>query len=410
MTHRHKQRLAIAVIVILGALGAGVLLLAEPAGQRGLEAGHAVGAPAAKDEHGSGANANAEAKKDHDDDAEVKLTAAQREAAGIAVQAAGPATLRVAARFQGEIRFDDDRTAHVVPRFAGVAESVSVTLGQVVSKGQLLAVVASPQLAEQRSEWLTARQRRELARTTFQREEKLWREGISAEQDYLQATSALQEADIAVQNATQKLAAVGAGGTGQGGLNRFDIRAPFAGTVVEKHLSLGEAVKEDASLFTITDLGKVWAEFAVAPTDLAAVRVGQRVVVSSAGLDRKAEGVVAYVGALLGEQTRTARARVTLANPQGAWRPGLFVSVAVLGDEQTVAVAVRTDALQTIDDQPVLFVVTPDGFKAQRVKLGRNDGTTAEVLDGLAPGDRYAAANTFVLKSELGKAGAEHGH
>ena len=79
-------------------------------------------------------------------------------------------------------------------------------------KGQLLAVIASTSLSEQRSELLTAQRRRDAARTTYEREHKLWQEGISAEQDYLQAQAALHEADIALQNARQKLVAVGAGG------------------------------------------------------------------------------------------------------------------------------------------------------------------------------------------------------
>jgi cobalt-zinc-cadmium efflux system membrane fusion protein len=217
---------------------------------------------------------------------------------------------------------------------AGVAEQVAANLGQSVRKGQVLAHYRQHLLSEQRSELLTAQRRRDAARVTFEREKKLWQDKISAEQDYLQAQTALQEADIAVRNATQKLAAVGAAGSAAG-LNRFEIRAPFDGTVVEKHLTLGEAVKEDASIFTISDLRTVWAEFNVAPKDLATVRVGQRVMVSSTAFESRVEGTVSYVGALLGEQTRTARARVTLTNPEGAWRPGLFVTVSVFARART---------------------------------------------------------------------------
>jgi cobalt-zinc-cadmium efflux system membrane fusion protein len=272
----------------------------------------------------------------------------------------------------------------------------------------VLAVIASTSLSEQRSEWLTAQRRREAAQATYDRESKLWQARISAEQDFLQAQTALQEADIALRNAQQKLAAVGAAGsvTAGSGLNRLEIRAPFDGTVVEKHLALGEAVKEDASIFTVADLGTVWAEFAVAPKDLAAVRVGQKAVVSSSAFDGQAEGVVSYVGALLGEQTRTARARVTLPNPQGAWRPGLFVTVAVLADGQAVPIAISADAVQTIADQTVVFKAVAGGFVATPVRIGRTDSSKVEVLAGLAPGDRVASSNSFVLKADLGKSAA----
>ena len=399
-----------AVIALAGLLGGGAVLMSDRQKIGGEEAEHTEAGHHEKDAHASdGKAAHQEGEKDPHKERQVTLSDAQIKASGITVQAAGPAKLQALARFQGEIRFNDDRTAHVVPRLAGVAEAVQANLGQTVRRGQVLAVIASTVLSEQRSELLTAQKRRELARTTHEREKKLWQEKISAEQDYLQAQAALQEADIAVRNATQKLAAVGATGTSTG-LNRLEIRAPFAGTVVEKHLSLGESVKEDASIFTVSDLGSVWAEFAVAPKDLNAVRVGQRVIVSSTAFDSQVEGTISYVGALLGEQTRTARARVTLVNPRGAWRPGLFVTVAVLGDDQDVPLAVSTDALQTVDEQPMLFMATPGGFVARPVQLGRSDGKTIEVLGGVKPGERYAASNTFVLKSELGKASAEHGH
>lgn len=402
-----QQRIAMALIVLAGLLGGGAVLMTERAKTGGEEAGHDDDHEEAGHEE-AGHKEKGHAEKDAHE-REIKLTDEQLKAAGITLQAAGPATLQVAAPFPGEIRFNEDRTTHVVPRVAGVAEAVNVQLGQVVRKGQVLAVVASTALAEQRSELLTAQQRRDAARMTHDREKKLQDDRISAEQDYQQARSALNEADIAVRNAAQKLAAVGASASSSG-LNRLEIRAPFAGTVVEKHLSLGEAVKEDASIFTVSDLASVWAEFAVAPKDLETVRVGQRVVVSSTAFDSRVEGRIAYVGALLGEQTRTARARVTVTNPKGAWRPGLFVTVSVLGEDQAVPLAVSAEALQTLGDETVVFTAVPGGFIATPVKTGRSDGRTVEVLGGLQAGDKVASSKTFILKSELGKAGAEHGH
>ena len=395
MATTNKQRIAMAVIVLAGLLG-GAAVLMTGQHKSGEEAEHSE-----VDGHKEGEQG------DHADS--VKLTDEQVKAANISVTAAGKAKLQAASQFQGEIRFNDDQTAHVVPRLAGVAERVAASLGQRVQKGQVLAVIASTSLSEQRSEWLTAHKRRDLARSTYERERKLWQEKISAEQDYLEAQSALQEADIAVQNALQKLAAVGAAAS-SGGLNQFEIRAPFAGTVVEKHLSLGEAVKEDASIFTISDLSTVWAEFAVAPKDLGTVRVGQRVIVSSTAFAGSAEGSISYVGSLLGEQTRTAKARVTLDNPNAAWRPGLFVTVAVLGEDQEVPVAVSAEAVQTVEDKPSVFVAVLGGFATRAVKVGRSDGKTVEILDGLKPGEKYAATNSFVLKSELGKDSAAHEH
>ncbi|MBN4836385.1 efflux RND transporter periplasmic adaptor subunit, partial [Enterobacter hormaechei] len=106
-----------------------------------------------------------------------------------------------------------------VPRVAGVVESVSASLGQQVRKGQVLAVISSPGVSEQRAELESAQKRLQLARTTYEREKKLWEEKISPQQDVLQAEQAMREAEIAVANARQKLQAIGAA-PGAAGMNR----------------------------------------------------------------------------------------------------------------------------------------------------------------------------------------------
>lgn len=105
-----------------------------------------------------------------------------------------------------------------------------------------------------------------------------------------------------------------------------------------------------------------------------------------------------------------AKARVVLSNPKGVWRPGLFVSVEVAASEAEVPVTVASDAIQTLGDKPVVFLKVNGGFIAQPVQLGRSDGKRVEVVQGLKPGAPYAAAGSFVVKSELGKASAEHTH
>ncbi len=424
-----KQALAIAAIVI-GGIAAGALILgtgpANPAGETAEPAAHAEArGHDDKEHHGSRAgDGHADAgghgdpehhagKTETEGDAHnetIVLTDAQIQSAGVGLDKAVPARIRTSSQLPGEIRFNEDRTAHVVPRLAGVVESVPANLGQPVKRGQVLAVIASTGLSELRSELLAAQRRLTLAKSTYTREKQLWQEKISAEQDYLVAQQALREAEIAVANAQQKLVALGASAAGAGSLNRYEIRAPFDGIVVEKHIALGEAVKEDASIFTLSDLSSVWAEIVVPAKDLDVVRVGEKVVVRATAFDSSAEGRISYVGALLGQDTRTAKARVTLANPKMAWRPGLFVNVDVVSGETEVPVSVLADAVQTVEDKPVVFARVKDGFRAQPVKLGRADGKRVEVIDGLKAGMAYAASGSFVLKAELGKGSAEHGH
>ncbi|MEG1113838.1 MAG: efflux RND transporter periplasmic adaptor subunit, partial [Janthinobacterium sp.] len=221
---------------------------------------------------------------------------------------------------------------------------------------------------------------------------------------------AWREAEIAVQNAQQKLSALGANATSKGPLNRYDIRAPFDGMVLEKHITLGEAVKEDANIFVISDLSTVWAEIAVPAKDLATVRMGGKAEVKASAFDASAQGTITYVGALLGEQTRTAKARISLQNPDMAWRPGLFVTVEVVSGEADAPVTVHSTAIQTVEDKPVVFVQVKDGYQATPVVPGRSDGSLTHIKQGLAAGTPYAAQGSFVLKSELGKDSAGHEH
>lgn len=340
----------------------------------------------------------------------IKLSDAQSRKAGVTLAKTGAAAIRKEIVVPGEIRFDEDRTAHVVPRVAGVVASVHARLGEPVAKGQLLAVIQSAMVSDQRSELQTAQKRLALAKNTYQREKQLWLERISAEQDYLQAQQALQEAEIAVANSSQKLSAIGVG-AGAGGSNRYELRAPLAGVVVEKHLTVGESVTESTASFTISDLSAVWAEMNVSAPQLPYVRVGSPVSVRATAFDSSAEGKIAYVGALIGEQSRTAPARVALANPQGVWRPGLFVDVKVLTEESQVPVAVDAKAIQRPDGrESVVFVPVEGGYKAQVVELGRSDGKATEVISGLKPGQDYVKDGSFMLKAELGKASAEHTH
>ncbi|MBF6040084.1 efflux RND transporter periplasmic adaptor subunit [Pseudomonas sp. P154a] len=355
------------------------------------------------------AGAAADGERAEGEEGHLTLSAEQVATAGIQLAEAGAQNISLGLSFPGEVRFDEDRTAHVVPRVPGVVESVSVNLGQPVKKGQLLAVIASQQISDQRSEQAAAQRRLTLARTTYEREKQLWQDKISAEQDFLQARQALEEAEIALNNARQKISVLSGSVVATGG-NRYELRAPFDGVVVEKHLTPGEVVDETTAAFTLSDLSRVWVTFGVSPKDLNQVQVGKTVTVSAPELNAEVVGTVAYVGSLLGEQTRTATVRVTLENPQGSWRPGLFVAARVATDSRQVKVAIPETAIQTVEDKPTVFVRTDDGFKAQAVELGSRAAGQVEIIQGLEPGVQVAAAGSFILKSELGKASAEHAH
>jgi cobalt-zinc-cadmium efflux system membrane fusion protein len=446
-----KQWMAIVVVLVVG-LGAGALILrtapAKPEaaghseaaghgdGEHHEEAGKAHGKEEAKDHDHSHGEAEGHADKEHhaqgqeeggkqapgsgdakkpesaghkEDEETIAFTDAQIKAADMTLESAGPARIKSSLQLPGEIKFNEDRTAHVVPRVAGVVDSVSANLGQEVKRGQVLAVLSSPALSEQRSELQSAQRRLELARTTYAREKTLWEEKISPQQDYLQAQQVMQEAQIAVANANQKLLALGAT-PGSSALGRYELRAPFDGMVVEKHISLGESVGEAVNVFTISDLSTVWAEISVAANNLNLVRIGEPVSIRSSAFDQTATGKVSYVGSLIGAQTRTATARVTLTNPDRIWRPGLFVNVELVAGETDAPVTVSAEAVQTVEDKPTVFLRVPGGFVPQHVQTGRSDGKRIEITGGLKPGATYAASGSFIVKSQQGKSSATHTH
>ena len=412
----NKRKIALAVIAV-AVLGFGSFAWNSSSEQppvskaeHGTEDGHERTAVApAKDGGDEGHGEEGHSENANEEEGKMTLSAEQIEAAGVVLEAAAPREISTIVTFPGEIRFDEDHTAHVVPRVPGVVESVQANLGESVKKGQVLAVIASQQLSHMRSEQQAAQRRVELARLTFAREKQLWQDKISAEQDYLQARQALQEAEISLANAKQKVGAIGASVNSAGG-NRYELRAPFDAVVVEKHLTVGEVVSEATNAFILSDLNQVWATFAVPPGDLGKVVTGRSVKVSSPDMKAEVEGKVGYVGSLLGEQNRAAPVRVTLTNPNGAWRPGLFVSIAVTSQTDQVAVAVPESAVQTVEEKTAVFVRTTEGFDTRRVTLGRRAGGYVEITEGLQSGAQVATSGSFTLKSELGKASAEHGH
>jgi len=358
-----------------------------------------------KSDHAKKANDEAE---EADDDV-IHMDQQQMQTANIQIAQSASASITNTITLPGEIRFNEDRTAHIVPRLSGVAESVSADLGQRVKKGQVLAVISSPALAELRSASMAAQKRLSLAQLTYEREKKLWQDKISAEQDYLQAQQAYREAEINAQTSKSTLSALNADDT-EGKLNRYVLRAPFDGIVIEKHIALGEAVKEDANIFLISDLSSVWVEVVLTPKDLENTQIGDEVTIRSTSTNLSAVGKINYIGNLLGEQTRTAKARVVITNPNLLWRPGLFVNVALGHGKKDLAVAVQSDAIQTLEGKTVVFIKVPNGFKAQVVTTGVSDGKLTEILDGMPIDVPYAAAGSFVVKAEAGKESAEHAH
>jgi cobalt-zinc-cadmium efflux system membrane fusion protein len=333
--------------------------------------------------------------------------------AGIEVLTAGPGNVSVTVSLPGEVALNAEAMAHVTPRVGGIVREVKKQLGDVVKKGDVLAILDSRELAEMQREVLTAKERLTLAEDNFKRQEALWNEKISAEKDYLAAKQALAEARIEHRSAAQKLSAsAGAGAKGAG----YTLIAPLDGTIIEKHASVGEVLKDDTQAFVIADLSTVWVNVTVYAKDLARIQVGQPARVRAEGIEKPASGTITYLGQVVGEQTRSATARVVLKEPGPQWRPGLFTTTEVAIEQVDAPIVIADEAIQTVEGKKVVFIEDRGVFEARAVRLGRagaggeSRSEVVEVLNGIAAGDRYVGKNSFILKAELGKSEAGHEH
>ena len=346
-------------------------------------------------------------------EARIEMLDETLESTGIEIKTAGPATITPTLQLPGVVSFNTHNVVRVVPRVPGIVVEVERHLGQQVEKGEVLAVIESQLLAELRSQYMAAQKRLVLTQATYEREKKLWEEKITAKQDYLLAQQLNSEAEITLDLVVAKLRAFGEWPETirqEQNLTRFEIRAPISGLVIAKAIARGEVIKEDTEIFTVADVSTMYANLTVYPKDLAVIKNGQAAVVRATASSLKGEGVVSYIGALIDEQTRTAKARVTLANEDGRWRAGMFINIELIAEEIEVPVAVSMDALQTLYDWSVVFGRYGEHFEARPLELGRSDGEMVEVLEGLSAGELYAAGNSFAIKAELGKSGASHDH
>ena len=496
-------------------------------------------------------SAHADAAQDESNSAEayegegLRLTEEQRERFGIEIETAGAGSLHNEVRLQGEVVFNEDRLAHMVPRVAGIAREVHKSVGDPVRTGEVLAVIDSAELASAKLDYFAAatelgccqfdlpraqaihdnalgmmvllesspsvEQLQEaapgemgdyrgrlisayaeyvLTRKAYEREKTLLEMEISSEGDYLAAESAFKKAqaqyygtrdsvsfevrqnllaatrdrqlaEFQAETAQQKLLMLGlsqsqvarlgavapspgnsgveAGGctdpnctdcaedahagTGDGlpglalkqaDLGWYEIKAPFDGFIVQKHIALGERVGEDFEVFTIVDTLGVWVNLTVYTKDLSAIRKGQEVVLRADHSGARARGEISMVTPFVEESTRSATARVALDNSDGRWMPGTFVTGLISNSKVDVPVVVSRDAVQNIEDRDVVFVEHDGAFEMRAVTLGRTDRAGVEVLAGLEPGMRYVSEGAFQLKATVVTSNlsshAGHGH
>lgn len=395
----------------------------------------------------------------HDDDEEgvIRINAATMKEYGIVVQAAAPGVLDQMLRLPGEVVFNADQIAHVAPSVSGIVQAVNHSVGDRVKAGDVMAVFSSREFGAARSEYVAALARLALAQENLSakkdlyasrialaeenlaRDERLLEGRVGTERQVLEARQVLREVRIGFDlemletqqtiresqiNMNQAENALHALGQSEAetkalvdlpdtALSEYEMRAPLDGIVIARELTRGEVVSEQPEEvpFIIADLSSVWVNLTVYQRDLMRIRPGMRVQIEVGHGIPNAAGTIAFVSPALDEATRTATARIVLDNPDGLWRPGMFVKGIITTDNYRSSLVLPRSALQEIEGRIAVFVQTEDGFEVRPVQIGRETDSAVEVAAGLKPGERVVVRNGFALKAEMSRGTLEHaGH
>lgn len=311
-----------------------------------------------------------------------------------------------------EITYDAGRYARHAPRVAGVIREVRADLGARVSKGDVLAVLDSSELAAAKADYLQAAALVALWEKNREREDGLLQRGISTERDLIEAESKLTEQRIDLSRARQRLhtlgiddAAIAALAARQDISPVLSVTASFEGIVVERNAVIGENADPSRSLFTIADTRTMWAILDVYESDLREIRIGQPVSLEvEAWRGREFAGRVTWISTEVDHRTRTLKVRAELDNADGLLRANMFGTARTAVMECEPIVVVPRSAVQWDGCCNIVFVRTGETtFQPRKVRLGHETGELYEVHEGLSVDETVVTQGSFLLKTEIMK-------
>ena len=409
---KRSQWFWIAMIVVVTGVLASLLLLNNKAKTTG------------DAEQGEQAHAHQENEKtsaeegdedDHADEEEkLALTSEQMQQQNVKLAKVSVGEVNESQTFPAKLVVNTDRQAHVSPSLAGRVESVYVELGQQVKRGQALANLLVPDLVDQQANLQIAQTNLELATQDYDRERSLWSQGISAKQDYQRAYNAYRQAQIQVQAARSRLSAFGAG---SGSSGRYTLTAPINGVISNKDIVIGENVQLADQLFTIDQLDQLWLEFVLPTMANIGVQPNQQIRFKSLQTGNTFNAQVQSLTTEADAQTGRLQVRAKVLSNAAELRPNLMVNVELQATSKQSVIRVSAAAIQQVEGKDVVFVAKANqqkgfDFEAVPVQIGQRtqDGQWVEIKQGLTSGQSYVAEGSFLLKSELEKGEAEHGH
>ncbi|MDX2107743.1 MAG: efflux RND transporter periplasmic adaptor subunit [Candidatus Melainabacteria bacterium] len=362
----------------------------------------------------------------------------------------------------GEVKAAETQSFDVNPSVSGVVKQVFAKQGDVVKKGETLATVHSIEVADNLTKLLNEKTRIngeiakvktqydsdiklqqnavDLAKVTFDREEGLLKEGISALKNYQQAKNAFQSAQVKLQTLQQRsmqdvkllekelnVTVASAKGqlkimgiaestvdkalsTGQVTAN-LPILAPVGGTITTRNITLGERVDAEHTVFSIVNLDPIWVMVDVYQEQIPRVKLNQQVTITTPSKE-VLRGTISSVGSIVDEETKTLHVRIVAQNPKGILRPGMFVEAQIsTGDGDKQALVVPEAAISTFKEKPYVFLRHEKHFEPRFVSVGNHADDQVEILDGLQAGDMVVTSGAAQLAAQaLLKPDADHEH
>lgn len=315
-------------------------------------------------------------------------------------------TLQARLELVGSVAYDPDHVATVGPLVAGRLAELMAKSGTAVRRGQLLAELESPEAGQAMAQYITAVAREHAACAQLAREQELARKHISSARDLEVAEATGTQARAERHAAEELLQALGLDPQARQSARRgrVPLRSPIDGVVVQRFVTLGQAVERGTDAFFVADLSRLWIELEIYERDLGRVFVGQSVELRTESLPGQTFAAkVAFVEPTVDAKTRTTNMRLELDNTEGQLRPGQFVT-ARLGDvdgkaERRVLTIERT-ALQTMGGRDVVFVQSGEVFAARPVSVGLADDQYVEISSGLMANESVAVEGAFLLKAK----------
>ena len=406
-TPDQQSRLRLAAIAGAVALTLGLLACSKES---------AKDAPAAQ---GAKANEHAGEKKgagkdEHAAEAtELTLTSEEAERAGVKVEEVKALALGETVVVIATIYPDQDRLVRVSPRIEGRILSAPAKLGDKVRAGQTLATLDSVAVGETHAAWTQAQVELRIAEADFKRAEGLNAEEIIPRKDFLRAQADRDKAAAALRAAADRLRLLGGapGATGSN-VSGFAVAAPFAGTVIEKKVTLGELATPSEPMFTVADLSRVWIQAALPEAALAKVRVGANAKITVPAYPGQTfSGKVGHIGAMLDKQTRTVAARIEVPNADGRLKPEMFATATIEAvGEKREAIALPDAAIVLLEGKPTIFVFEQGAYTAREVEPGERIAGRTVLKSGVKPGDQVVTEGAYALKARKLKSQLGHGH